>query len=77
MTETTGCTDRELLEQIHRSQAVHEATHIEQDKLITKMASAIWGNGNVGLTAKVYLLMGALGGIGTIVTGAAVVVLFR
>ena len=70
-------TDRQLLESMYTKLAVHEAKHEEQDKLISKMASAIWGNGKVGLTAKVYLLMGALGGIGTIGTGVAVVMSCR
>ncbi len=67
--------DRQLLESMCTNVAVHEAKHEVQDKLIIKMTSAIWGNGKVGLTSKVYLLTCALGAITTVVTGLIVALL--
>ena len=69
MSEIEELTDRQLLERIHRSQAVHEARHESLDALVAKTATAIWGNGKVGLTSKVYLLMSVLGLVGTLVVG--------
>ena len=69
MSEIGKLTDRQLLERIDRSQAVHEAKHEALDGLVAKTATAVWGNGRVGLVSKVYLLMAVLALVTTLAVG--------
>ncbi len=69
MSEIGKLTDRQLLEKIDCSQAVHEAKHEALDNLVAKTATAVWGNGKVGLISKVYLLMAVLGLVSVLAVG--------
>jgi len=69
--------ERQILESMYTKMAVHEAKHESQDVLITNIASAIWGNGKVGLKSKVHLLMAVLGVVSMVVAGVVADVLIR
>lgn len=72
MARVEDMSDRQLLESMHTKIAVHEGKHEIQDDLITKMASAIWGNGHVGLTSKVHLLLSVGTAVTVVVTGLVI-----
>ena len=77
MSTTSDKTDRQLLEEIHVSQITHDAKHETLDPLIDKLVGAVWGNGRVGLTAKVYLLMAVLGVLSVATVGVVADIVLR